>query len=209
MESITTYFIVIILASILFSIYAKQFEKRKLYVIVKPLTMLLIITMPVLEMRAEYSSYAYLIVTGLIFSLLGDLYLLFPEKYFNNGLYSFLVAHLLYIIAFNQLVSEYCFGIASVIIVLLLIGIKVLSPKLGGMKYLVFLYMIVISAMLFFGVNVDRQSGVISYVSIGAILFTISDTILAFNKFNKKIKFAEPIILSTYFVAQLLFSLSI
>lgn len=209
MDNINIYFLVIIFLLIVTSISAKQFRKEKLYMVVKPLTMLFIIALPLLEVREEYSTYAYLIITGLILSLLGDLFLLFPDKYFNNGLYSFLVAHILYIMAFNQKVDEHCFGITSVVIVFIIVVIKVLAPKLGAMKYPVILYILVISAMLYSGVNVDRQLGTITFVSIGAILFTISDTVLAFNKFYKKISFAEPIILSTYFVAQLLFALTI
>ena len=128
MTNITTYFIIIILLLILLSIFAKQYGKQKFYIIIKPLTMLFIIAIPLLEMREEYSVYAYLIMTGLIFSLLGDLYLLFPDKYFNNGLYSFLVAHILYIFAFNQNVNEYCFGITFPILLFIFIVIKILSP---------------------------------------------------------------------------------
>lgn len=209
MDNINTYFIVVIFLLVIASISAKQFGKAKLYMVVKPLTMLFIIALPLLEVREEYSTYAYLIITGLIFSLLGDLFLLYPNKYFNNGLYSFLMAHILYVFAFNQNVSEYCFGVAAVIVVFVLVVVKYLAPKLGAMKYPVILYIVVISAMLYSGLNFDRQLLTITSVSIGAILFTISDTVLAFNKFYKKFSFAEPIILSTYFVAQLMFAMTI
>lgn len=209
MHSINTYYLILIFLLIFTSVSAKQFGKLKLYMIAKPLTMLFIIALPLLEGREEYSPYAYLIITGLIFSLLGDLFLLFPDKYFNNGLYSFLVAHILYVFAFNQNVDEYCFGIVPVIIIFILVVVKYLAPKLGAMKYPVILYILVISVMLYSGLNFDRQLGSITYISIGAILFTISDTVLAFNKFYKKFSFAEPIILSTYFVAQLLFAITI
>ncbi len=209
MDNMNTYFIVVIFLLIVTSISAKQFRKAKLYMVVKPLTMLFIIALPLLDVREEYSTYAYLVITGLIFSLLGDLFLLYPKKYFNNGLYSFLVAHILYAFAFNQNVSEYCFGVAAVIVVFVLVVTKYLAPKLGAMKYPVILYILVISAMLYSGLNYDRQLLSITYVSIGAILYAISDTVLAFNKFYKKLSFAEPIILSTYFVAQLMFALTI
>ncbi len=209
MDNINIVFLILIILLISFSIFAKQFGKRKLYIVVKPLTMLCIIALPLLEIREEYSPYAYLIMTGLIFSLLGDLFLLFPDKYFNNGLYSFLIAHILYAFAFNQNVDEYSSVIALVIIIFIVVVVKYLAPKLGGMKYPVILYILVISVMLYSGLNFDIQLGIITYVSIGAVLFMISDTVLAFNKFYKKFSFAEPIILSTYFTAQLLFALSI
>lgn len=202
-------FIFIILLLIVLSIFAKQSGKQKLYMIAKPLTMLFIISLPLLEIREEYSVYAYLVITGLIFSLLGDLFLIFPDRYFNNGLYSFLVAHILYILAFNQNVNEYCIGITFPILLFVFLIMKKLSPKLGSMKYPVLVYILVISVMLYSALNMDKQMGGITFISIGAILFTISDTTLALNKFNKKFRLAEPIILSTYFITQLLFSMSI
>jgi uncharacterized membrane protein YhhN len=209
MGNMNTYFLIPIILLIVISIFAKQFGKSKLYFVAKPLTMLFIIALPLLDMREDYSPYAYLIMMGLILSLLGDLYLLFPDKYFTNGLYSFLVAHILYIFAFNKNVSEYSIGIIFVVLVYILVISKILVPKLGGMKYPVLLYIFIISLMLYSALNMDIQMSEISYVGIGAILFTISDTTLAFNKFYKKFTFAEPIILTTYFVAQLLFAMTI
>jgi uncharacterized membrane protein YhhN len=43
----------------------------------------------------------------------------------------------------------------------------------------------------------------------GAILFLISDSVLAYDRFAKKLSPAQAIILGTYFPAQLLIALSI
>ena len=43
----------------------------------------------------------------------------------------------------------------------------------------------------------------------GAVLFLISDSVLAYDRFARKIGPAQIIILGTYFPAQLLISLSI
>ena len=209
MENIKIYFQFLIIILIAGSIFAKQFGKKKLYFALKPLTMLFIIALPLLDFREEYSPFAYLIIIGLVFSFLGDLYLLFPDKYFTNGLYSFLVAHILYIFAFNQNVNQFCFAIILPIILYVFIVFTALKPKLGGMKYPVLVYILIISTMLYSALNMDFQFGKITFIGIGAILFTISDTTLAFNKFYKKFRLAEPIILSSYFIAQLLFAMSI
>lgn len=209
MGNLNTIFLAIIFLFISLSIYAKHYSKKQLYIIFKPLTILLIIAFPLLGFREEYSPYAYLIITGLIFSLLGDLYLLFPDKYFTNGLYSFLIAHILYIIAFTQNVTNYNVLIILPIIIYIYVVVKKLYLKLGKMRYPVYGYILLISSMLVYALNFDYQSGQISFVGIGAILFTISDTTLAFNKFYKKFTNAELIILSSYFVAQLFFAMSI
>ena len=44
---------------------------------------------------------------------------------------------------------------------------------------------------------------------LGISLFTISDTVLAYNKFVKPFKLAQILILSTYYIAQLLIALSV
>ena len=46
-------------------------------------------------------------------------------------------------------------------------------------------------------------------IAIGTILFIISDTNIALNKFRKRYKSAEAIILSTYFASIWLLSLSL
>ncbi len=207
---LTNIFLIIILLLILISVVTKQTGRERIFIIAKPLTMLFIIALPLLEAREEYSAYAFLVMTGLIFSLLGDLFLLYPDRYFNNGLYSFLIAHILYILAFNQNVNSYYSVIALPILIYMAVVLKYLLPRLGGMKYPVIIYMLVISAMVYSAWNNSIYfSNGLSLILTGAVLFAISDTVLAFNKFYKKFKLAEPIILSTYFIAQLLFALSI
>jgi uncharacterized membrane protein YhhN len=209
MSIIDSLFIIVILLLISVSVYAKYYNKKKLFFIVKPLTMIFIIALPLLEVREDYSPYAYLIISGLIISLLGDLFLLYPDKYFTNGLYSFFLAHVLYILAFNLNVNQYSLIISIPILAFVTVVTKVLSSKLGGYKYPVFGYILIISTMLYSALNFDLQAGMLSYIGIGAILFTISDTVLAFNKFYIKLRISEPIILSSYFIAQLLFVLTI
>lgn len=207
---LTDIFIIIILLLILVSIFTKQTGREKLFFIAKPLTMLFIIALPLLEVREEYPAYAFLIMSGLIFSLLGDLFLLYPDRYFNNGLYSFLAAHILYILAFNQNVNSYCGALALPILLYMTVVLKYLLPRLGGMKYPVIIYMLVISTMVYSAWNTSIYfNNGLDLILVGAILFAISDTVLAFNKFYKKFTLAEPIILSTYFIAQLLFAMSI
>ncbi|MEW5901678.1 MAG: lysoplasmalogenase family protein [Acidobacteriota bacterium] len=46
-------------------------------------------------------------------------------------------------------------------------------------------------------------------VLVGSLLLLISESVWAINKFKKKFRAAEVVILGTYFPAQLLFALSI
>jgi uncharacterized membrane protein YhhN len=56
--------------------------------------------------------------------------------------------------------------------------------------------------MVIFAAGINNGNRVI--ISTGAILFFISDGILAFNKFIKQFNLADFLVLSTYFTAQLL-----
>ncbi|MCB0300999.1 MAG: lysoplasmalogenase, partial [Calditrichaeota bacterium] len=53
------------------------------------------------------------------------------------------------------------------------------------------------------------QSPAALWGMIGAILFVISDTSLAFNRFVKRFRNAQLLILSTYFIAQYLIARSV
>jgi len=203
-------YILFILITSLLTIIGKQSGKKKLYYFFKPLTMLLIILFPFLFGSEFNSIYQYMILVGLLFSLGGDIFLMFPQKHFKNGLLSFLVGHIMFIIAFNQEVSDYNYLIIFPIIIYMLIIICILFPYLEKYKIPVIIYMLVISLMLYSAWNRYLFfDGAALFVLIGSLLFTISDTVLAFNKFYKKFKFAEPVILSTYFTAQLIFASTI
>ena len=73
--------------------------KRNVYLF-KPLTMICIILIALVAESRVSSFYKYMIVAGLVCSLVGDIFLMLPSDRFVPGLLSFLVAHLFYIAAF-------------------------------------------------------------------------------------------------------------
>ncbi|HXG94479.1 MAG TPA: lysoplasmalogenase [Blastocatellia bacterium] len=178
----------------------------------KPLTMVLIILIAVFAREPEYAAYRGLIVLGLCFSLVGDIFLMLPGDLFVPGLLSFLIAHLFYTFGFVYMTGR----ISSLLYTtpfLLYGGVMmwILLPHVGGfMKLPVMVYMIVILAMAWQAFNrwiVTRQKGSL-LASIGAILFVASDSILAINRFAKPFPEAPSLILSTYFAAQWLIAIS-
>ncbi|MBK8721555.1 MAG: lysoplasmalogenase [Saprospiraceae bacterium] len=150
---------------------------------------------------------------ALLFSWIGDILLLFVYKsqtFFIFGLVSFLIAHLAYILAFKNEIKGYhpkkslpYFYIILIIGYLLAMWF-VLIPTLGGMKIPVILYSIVITTMLAMSIYVDSilDSAASKWMILGAILFVLSDSILAFNKFHSPVPFASLAIMSTYLFAQ-------
>jgi uncharacterized membrane protein YhhN len=145
--------------------------------------------------------------------MIGDIFLLFPEEKFIHGLISFLIAHVLYILA----LSKYILGIKNILIVLFVLSIygllvfNYLKDKLGKYKIAVISYISIIIIMGTLSINyylVDKSSESISFL-YGSVLFIISDTTLAIDKFNKKFYLAQFVILTTYYLAQYLIAISL
>ena len=162
-----------------------------------------------------------ILLTALLFSWIGDVILLFSdisEIYFILGLVSFLISHIVYCILFNRQTkrnlkkNSIAIGIGSILIACYLIGmLSVLLPSLGDLKIPVIVYASVISIMLLFAYN-----GLLSWnepgnklVFSGAVVFVISDSILAINKFYNPIEKSSFFIMLTYLVAQYLIVIGI
>lgn len=183
--------------------------RRHVYLF-KPLTILLIIW---IALSAEASLlYKYLIIAGLLFSLAGDIFLMLPSDRFIAGLVSFLIAHLFYIAAFTIDGALWPgFWTAIPFLVYGVVMLSVLLPRLGKMKAPVMVYMLVILLMAWQALNRfgnTEQAGTLCAFA-GATLFAASDSFLALNRFRRRFRSAQFLILSTYFTAQWLIALSV
>lgn len=152
------------------------------------------------------------IVLALFFSLAGDVLLMFQEKksiFFLLGLSAFLLAHIFYILFFHkirikeQVKSNPWF---LLIVIVYYAGLMYwILPYLGDMKLQVRIYGIVISFMLMLAMHLffikNKNAG--KWMLAGAILFVISDSVLALNKFYQSFEWAGTVIMSTYGLAQL------
>lgn len=177
----------------------------------KPLTMLLIIAMLLL---ADVGEAGYLILAALLFSLLGDIFLMLPKKPLLPGLSAFLVAHILFVIEFfDRAPLLFSWQLAAVGLGIMLwagvVGFQ-LIPKLGKLLIPGIVYFAAISLMVFFSANIFL-SGVAGggLLIAGAMLFFASDTSLAYNRFGTPWRSAQLIILSTYFSGQFLITASV
>ncbi len=204
--------IIAILVSAGFYIYFDFKKNQTLRYITKPLTTILIIVLAFLQQTEGFDSYGYLIIAGLIFSLFGDIFLMLPTDKFIQGLAAFFVAHIFYIIAFSSGFGPY-FEIGYLIpaIIYAVIFLWVILPKTGSMKLPVLIYTLVLLVFMWQATGRYYYLAETSalYVFVGAILFVISDSILAYARFVKNFRISQLIILSTYWGAQLCFALSI
>lgn len=194
----------------------------------KPITTALVmlvcvlsLTRPAGERDAAYTS---LILMGLLFSLIGDV-LLIPQdnpRAFLFGLVAFLLAHVTYIAGFLYAQSSLALErntTAEVITAAALLFVAAatyayLHPALGKMRLPVIAYSIVISLMVhraFAIAWVHPGPGPLPVLlAVGALLFFVSDVILAINKFRLagRMPRYRPMNLSTYYTGQLLIALS-
>lgn len=153
--------------------------------------------------------YATLIFAGLIFCLAGDILLEISADLFVPGLIAFLIGHVGYIVAFVSITREpkwlRMLPFAGVVMSSLC-----LFPSLKGMAVPVAAYVIVIGAMMWrSGAIVDQPALRWQWLAlIGAILFGLSDTLLAFKKFNGLIIGPSFTIMTLYWLGQLGLALS-
>jgi len=151
---------------------------------------------------------------GLLFGLVGDVFLLVEhrnELFFIFGLFAFLIGHFLYMSAFyldykvNKTVyKEHTknailgYGFFCIIFS---VG---LWSHLGNMKAPVIIYAIVISIMGIMAVNRYGRVNTLSYklTFYGSLLFVLSDSILAIDRFVHPFKGAGILIMAAYMAAQ-------
>ncbi len=163
--------------------------------------------------RGKLSQSVFRLTTlALLFSLLGDVLLLFTEvssHFFIGGLTSFLFAHIMYILVFYRKVDKqrrktifFLLGTLAYVIVLF----SILYKGLSDMMVPVLVYMIVILIMSNLAYSREKDVSNLSYilVFIGALFFMVSDSILALDMFYKSIAYSNVWIMTTYATAQLL-----
>jgi uncharacterized membrane protein YhhN len=160
-----------------------------------------------------------LVFAGLIFSLIGDVLLLYSVSdvfLFLYGLVSFLIAHILYSYAFfrdfkNKPQESKYFGH----LMLFLMGVfsmsyySIIRDYLNDFRIPVLAYIFVISIMAILAGYRYRRVNLLSFrlICFGAIFFVISDAALAYMKFVEPYTFAGILIMSTYMIAQFLITL--
>jgi uncharacterized membrane protein YhhN len=153
---------------------------------------------------------------GLVFSLIGDTFLMLPKKQFNAALMTFLIAHVAYSIGFNDTVPP--LNLVSIILAVMVgtTTIRLAREILSGLdasgnsklRIPVLLYIIVISVMLLSAlltlVRPEWSVGPALLVSAGALLFTISDMILAWNMFVAPLRYEKLTVITSYHIGQIL-----
>jgi len=147
-----------------------------------------------------------LIIAALLFSWLGDVLLMLPgEAYFMGGLAAFLSAHVCYIWIFSRVVT---FHPLRVLPFLMYVALLLAGPLNGelpeNLRVPVYSYIAVITAMGSLASLRNTQQPGYEQVLVGSILFILSDSFLALNKFSSPLPLAGFWVMLTYGLAQYL-----
>lgn len=201
-----------IVISAFLTIRAREHGLRIQLYVFKPLTMILIMTTAVVTAQPNFSQYFRSIIVGLAFCLAGDVLLMLPKDRFTAGLISFLIGHVFYISAFTSGIgfsTELWLWLPFVLFGIVVTSI--LLPALGKLKMPVFIYtgVIVVMARQAWGRWYDVRHVSALLAGLGAVFFLVSDSALAINRFRRGFKYAQRLILISYFMAQWLIALSV
>lgn len=137
-----------------------------------------------------------LFLGGLIFSFLGDTFLLFNWG-FLPGLGSFFLAHVLYILSFVKFRLTNIYGSLPFLLLYLAFLLYFLHPYLHEMEIPVVIYGTALSTMAYFSLRTKN-----AWFISGAFLFVVSDSLLSFNLFVEYTATMGQVVMATYVAAQ-------
>jgi len=153
---------------------------------------------------------------ALLFSLLGDIFLHLPSGFFIPGIGAFFIAHCLYVAGFTSMPLSLTWqaifpvtavtGIFFVLVRQIQFGMRVQQDT--SLVIPVTAYAIVISLMLLSAVSTffcpKWQSVASILVLLGAMLFFVSDTTIAINRFVTPVSHSDLLVMITYHIGQIL-----
>lgn len=211
MKKITLYFFLAVGVGEIVSI---GFDITFLQIICKPLIMIALGFFYWSSVNKENRSVS--LNVAIMLSCAGDVFLLLQnlnQSYFILGLLAFLMAHVFYTLAYRQHKNDDSTnalrGVQRVRFAfpIILAGtglVVVLYPVLGSLKLPVMIYsgiliIMVLNSLFRYGYTNAKSFWM---VFAGAILFLVSDSVLAINKFLQPINQGIFIVMLTYIVAQ-------
>ena len=209
-KGILLYLIILLIHCI--SIYTNQTGLRMVSKLaLMPVLMLYFFSIP---KSGSNKSYTGLVLAGLLFSMLGDLFLTQTgQGYFLLGMVSFILTHICNGSNFLRIQSFRFQNPAPAVIALLVFVLvtffvfRLIQPELGSLQIPILIYMGIIGIMGILSsnlwVNTAIRSIVIRYFIPGAVFFIMSDSLLAMNSFHfhDPARWDIPVMLS-YGIAQ-------
>lgn len=201
--------------------FAVARQNKRLEYIFKPATMVGVIALGLGIAQLPHQAWqAQWFIAGFFFSLLGDIFLMLPiSRSFILGLAAFLLAHVCYIVGLNPTlppVAAFWLLIPCALVVGFVLWRVISSLREAHHSALilpVILYGIAMTTLVFSAwatlFRADWNDVSRTFVVMGAMLFLISDGMLAWNRFVKPFDAAKLAIIITYHLAQVALALSL
>lgn len=215
----TRTFTLTFLAITLLEILGDVFDIRVLHYGCKPLIMALLMLYVWQFCRAVgFVGYIRWLLAGMVFAMLGDILLMIQEvDLFAPGLGAFLVMQICYSIAFLKSIqaggqtitrrwlirSSIPFALYLIIFLIVLRPAFVGKPALEVLWWPVVIYAICLNSMGVLAVQRQELPGY-NQVVLGALLFILSDSAIAVDKFLSPFAGSTWLVMSTYAAAQYL-----
>jgi len=182
-----------------------------LHYIGKPLATLSILWLAHSAQPAVDARYRRAVLAGLALSLVGDVCLMLPEDRFVPGLVAFLLAHAGYIVAFAPGSSGKARTLAFLVVAAIAAGnLAGLLPRVdAALKIPVLAYVAVLATMAAFALARAWTPAIAQALprgarlaAMGAVLFMVSDSLLAWDRFAGGVPMPGLLVLSSYWLAQ-------
>jgi len=182
-------------------------DLKSLYIVAKPLLMVILLLYFVASTQT-YPAWRHLVTLALVFSWAGDVFLISGD-WFVAGLAAFLVAHIFYIAAYQKTGAAYGNLQPLTVAVFAFFGICLIwsiYPGLQDLQAPVFLYALVLLGMGVWAFKRKDGTNGSSFrlVALGAVLFVLSDSLIALNRFAFAIPAERILVMSIYLTAQYL-----
>lgn len=157
------------------------------------------------------------LLAAILCGWLGDIFLMIPDpqktrRYFKPGLVAFLLGHFLYIAVFaaylpySASVPAWGWACLAVFVAAGVVGYRLIAPHAQEMLPAIIAYIIIIvlmGASTVLPLGSVCTAGAVTAMT-GALVFMISDTINAYNRFAREIPFERLFTMSTYLIGQFL-----
>jgi uncharacterized membrane protein YhhN len=185
----------------------------------KPLATLLIFLLAWRVRRPISETYRRRVLLGIAFCLLGDVLLMLPQDFFVPGLVSFLLGHVCFLAAFSsdaRFAVRWqpwfgCLAFGALMAALLWPGIApaMRPPVLAYVGVLATMAGQAVGRAWWLTSQGDARAASARYAAAGALLFMISDSLLAWDRFRAALPWAALYILATYYAALWLIARSV
>ncbi len=154
------------------------------------------------------------VAVGLLFSLLGDVFLMLPQEKFTWGLAAFMAAHVAYLLAFSLHTPPFTLWTGAIAIAVGLTAGRFYQHLTAALRaqgktalikpvalYTTAISLMLVSALLLpFRTDLPRE-GTLT-IAAGATLFFLSDALLAWNRFIRPVPSGRLLVRVLYHLGQ-------